>query len=163
MKPVHPGRLLRREMQARKLSANALALALRVSSGRITDILNEKRGVSPETAMRLARYFGNSPRFWLNLQTTYELEVAEAELGERIAAEVAPAAARHRLEPAGARKPPHPVGPSPSARTGVPLDALSPTTFSRKEEGSSLPPQQPGRPCGERDRHALRAGCSPTR
>jgi addiction module HigA family antidote len=93
MKSVHPGRLLRREMQARNLSANALALALRVNSGRITDILNGKRGVSPETAMRLARYFGNSPRFWLNLQTTYELEVAEAELGERIAAEVAPAIA----------------------------------------------------------------------
>jgi addiction module HigA family antidote len=91
MKPVYPGRLLRREMQARRLSANALALALRVSSGRITDILNGKRGVSPETAVRLARYFGNSARFWLNLQTTYELEVAEAELGERIAAEVAPA------------------------------------------------------------------------
>jgi antitoxin HigA-1 len=93
MRPVHPGRLLRREMQARDLSANALALALRVSSGRITDILNGKRGMSPETAMRLARYFGNSARFWLNLQTTYELEVAEAELGERIAAEVAPARA----------------------------------------------------------------------
>jgi antitoxin HigA-1 len=104
MKPVHPGRLLRREMQARSLSANALALALRVSSGRITDILNGKRGVSPETAMRLARYFGNSPRFWLNLQTTYELEVAEAELGERIAAEVAPAAAWQRLRTL-ARKP----------------------------------------------------------
>jgi addiction module HigA family antidote len=80
-------------MQARDLSANALALALRVSSGRITDILNGKRGMSPETGMRLARYFGNSARFWLNLQTTYELEVAEAELGERIAAEVAPARA----------------------------------------------------------------------
>ncbi|HEY5207719.1 MAG TPA: HigA family addiction module antitoxin [Roseiarcus sp.] len=93
MKPVHPGRLLRREIHARDLSANALALALRVSSGRITDILNGKRGVSPETAMRLARYFGNSPLFWLNLQTTYELEVAEAEFGERIAAEVAPAIA----------------------------------------------------------------------
>jgi len=93
MKPVHPGRLLRREMQARKLSANALALALRVSSGRITDILNGKLGVSPETAMRFARYFGNSPRFWLNLQTTYELEIAEAELGDRIAAEVTPAVA----------------------------------------------------------------------
>ncbi len=93
MRPVHPGRLLRREMQARDLSANALALALRVSSGRITDILNGKRGMSPETAMRLARYFGNSARFWLNLQTTYELEVAEAELGEQIAAEVAPARA----------------------------------------------------------------------
>jgi len=93
MRPVHPGRLLRREMQARDLSASALALALRVSSGRITDILNGKRCMSPETAMRLARYFGNSARFWLNLQTTYELEVAEAELGERIAAEVAPARA----------------------------------------------------------------------
>ena len=52
MKPVHPGRLLRRELQARDLSANALALALRVSSGRIAGILNGKRGVSPETAMR---------------------------------------------------------------------------------------------------------------
>jgi addiction module HigA family antidote len=91
MKPVHPGRLLRREMQARELSVNALAL--RVSSGRITDILNGKRGVSPETAMRLARYFGNSARFWLNLQTTYELAVSEAALGERIAAQVAPAIA----------------------------------------------------------------------
>jgi addiction module HigA family antidote len=93
MKAVHPGRLLRREIQARKLSANALALALRVSSGRITDIMNGKRGVSPETAMRLGRYFGNSPRFWLNLQITYELGVAEAELGKRIAAEVTPAIA----------------------------------------------------------------------
>ena len=73
MKAVHSGRLLRREMQPRTLSANALALALRVSSGRVTDVLNEKRGVSLETAMRLGRYFGNSARFWLNLQTTYEL------------------------------------------------------------------------------------------
>jgi addiction module HigA family antidote len=78
-------------MAARNLSANALALALRTPSGRITDILNGKRGVSPETAMRLGRYFGNSPRFWFNLQTSYELATAEAELGERIAAEVTPA------------------------------------------------------------------------
>lgn len=63
MKAVHSGRLLRREMQARTLSANALALALRVSSGRVTDVLNEKRGVPLETAMRLGRYFGNSARF----------------------------------------------------------------------------------------------------
>ena len=93
MRPVHPGRVLRRELETRKLSANALAIALRTPSGRITDILNGKLGVSPETAMRLARYFGASARFWLNLQTAYELAVAEAELGERIAAEVAPAAA----------------------------------------------------------------------
>jgi antitoxin HigA-1 len=92
MKAVHSDRLLRRK-KARKLSANALALALRVSSGRVTDVLNEKRGVSLETAMRLGRYFGNNARFWLNLQTIYELQIAEAELGERIAAEVAPAIA----------------------------------------------------------------------
>jgi antitoxin HigA-1 len=91
MRPMHPGRVLRRELETRKLSANALAIALRTPSGRITDILNGKRGVSPEIAMRLARYFGNSARLWLNLQTAYELGVAEAELGERIAAEVAPA------------------------------------------------------------------------
>ena len=92
MRPVHPGRILRREIEARRLSASALAIALRTPSGRVTDILNGKRGVSSETAMRLGRYFGNSPRFWLNLQTTYELAVAEAEMGERIAAEVTPAA-----------------------------------------------------------------------
>ena len=91
MRPVHPGRILKREVEARSLSANALAIALRTPSGRITDILNGKRGVSPETAMRLARYFGNSARFWLNLQTDYELAVAEGELGERIASEVTPA------------------------------------------------------------------------
>jgi antitoxin HigA-1 len=90
---VHPGRVLRREMAARGLSANALALALRTPSGRITDILNGKRGISPETAMRLGRYFGNTARFWLNLQTSYELAVAERDLGERISAEVSPAAA----------------------------------------------------------------------
>jgi addiction module HigA family antidote len=91
MTPVHPGRILKRELEARSLSANALAIALRTPSGRVTDILNGKRGVSPETAMRLARYFGNSARFWLNLQTAYELAIAEAELGERIASEVTPA------------------------------------------------------------------------
>ena len=79
MRPVHPGRILKREIEARRLSANALAIALRTPSGRVTDILNGKRGVSPETAMRLARYFGNNPRFWLNLQTAYELAVAEAD------------------------------------------------------------------------------------
>ncbi len=92
MRPVHPGRILRREIEARRLSANALAIALRTPSGRVTDILNGRRGLSPETAMRLARYFGNSARFWLSLQTAYELAVAEAKLGERIAAEVTPAA-----------------------------------------------------------------------
>jgi antitoxin HigA-1 len=93
MIPVHPGRVLKRELTARELSANRLALSLRLPSGRITEILNGKRGISPETALRLARYFGNSPRFWLNLQSNYELAVAEREIGERITAEVDPAAA----------------------------------------------------------------------
>ena len=88
MKPIHPGRILKREITARKLSANKLALALRVPSGRITQILNEKRGVSGETALRLSRYFGNSAQFWMNLQTRYELAVAERKIGSKINAEV---------------------------------------------------------------------------
>ena len=92
MMAVHPGRILKRELVARDLSANRLALALRLPSGRITDILNGKRGISPETALRLARFFGNSPRFWMNLQTSYELAVAEREIGQRVAEEVLPAA-----------------------------------------------------------------------
>jgi antitoxin HigA-1 len=93
MMPVHPGRILKRELVARDLSANRLALSLRLPSGRITDILNGKRGISPETALRLARYFGNSARFWLNLQTAYELAMAENAIGERVLAEVQPNAA----------------------------------------------------------------------
>jgi len=89
---VHPGRILKRELEARGLSANKLALALRVPSGRITSILNGKRAISPETALRLAQYFGNSAQFWMNLQSRYDLAVAERELGERIEAEVESAA-----------------------------------------------------------------------
>ena len=92
MIPVHPGRLLKRELVARELSANRLALALRLPSGRITDILNGKRSISADTALRLGRYFGNSPQFWANLQTAYDLAIAEREHGKRIAAEVQPAA-----------------------------------------------------------------------
>ncbi len=88
---VHPGRILKNELEARSLSANKFALALRLPSGRITDILNGKRGISPETALRLARYFGNSAEFWLDLQTAYELAIAQREMGSRIAAEVTPA------------------------------------------------------------------------
>ncbi len=88
MKPIHPGRVLKREMTARGLSANKLALALHVPSGRITQILNCKRGISAETALRLCRYFGNSSRFWMNLQTRYELALAEQTVGKRIENEV---------------------------------------------------------------------------
>lgn len=92
MIPVHPGRVLRRELAARALSANRLALALRLPSGRITDILNGKRAISADTALRLGRYFGNSPQFWANLQTAYDLAVAQREHGKKIEAEVQPAA-----------------------------------------------------------------------
>ena len=93
MLAVHPGRILKRELAAREMSANKLALALRVPSGRITLILNGRRAVTPETVLRLACYFDNSAEFWLNLQMRYDLAVAEQELGERIKAEVAGTAA----------------------------------------------------------------------
>ena len=96
MKLIHPGRILKREMKARALSANKLALALRVPSGRITQILNGKRGISAETALRLARYFGNSAQFWVNLQSRYELAVVEQNIGQKIIAEVKhPGASEH--------------------------------------------------------------------
>ena len=88
MVPVHPGRVLKRELRARRLSANKLALALHVPSGRVTSIINGKRAITPETALRLGRYFGNSAQFWMNLQIRYDLMVTEREVGERITAEV---------------------------------------------------------------------------
>ncbi len=92
MKPIHPGRILKREMAVRSLSANRLALELRVPSGRITQILNGKRGISAETALRLARYFGNSAQFWVNLQSRYDLALVEQNIGAKIFAEVKQAA-----------------------------------------------------------------------
>lgn len=92
MNPIHPGRILKRELEARELSANQLALALRVPSGRISEIINEKRGISAETALRLSQFFGNSAQFWMNLQTKYDLAVVEKEKGTRIKAEVIQAA-----------------------------------------------------------------------
>lgn len=92
MNPVHPGRILKRELNERNISANQLALALRVPSGRISQILNEKRGISAETALRLSQYFGNSAQFWMNLQTRYDLAMIENEKGDRIKEEVVHAA-----------------------------------------------------------------------
>ncbi len=89
MIPVHPGTILGRELAARELSANRLALALHVPSGRITSILSGKRGITAERALRLARYFGNSPEFWLNLQVRCELAVAQQTVGARVKEEVA--------------------------------------------------------------------------
>ena len=90
---AHPGRLLRRELRARRLSANRLAIELGVPSGRITDILNERRSISADTALRLGRYFGNAAQFWLDLQSQYEIAVAQREHGDEIARRVRPATA----------------------------------------------------------------------
>jgi antitoxin HigA-1 len=94
MPPIaHPGRLLRRELAARGLSANRLALDLGVPSGRITDILNGRRSITADTAIRLGRYFGNRAQFWLDLQSQHDIAVVEGERGEEIARRVRAAGA----------------------------------------------------------------------
>ena len=90
MRPVHPGEILREELDTLGMSANALAKALGVPVNRITMILNGQRGVSADTALRLARYFGTTPQLWLNLQKTWELRRAEVETGRQIAEHVTP-------------------------------------------------------------------------
>ncbi|MFZ2852725.1 MAG: HigA family addiction module antitoxin [Rhodocyclaceae bacterium] len=92
MRPIHPGEILREEfLLPLKLSGHALALALRVPAPRINDIVREKRGISADTALRLARYFGTSAEFWLGLQVDFDLRAAEIADGERIVREVMPA------------------------------------------------------------------------
>jgi len=94
MRPVHPGEVIREDfMVPLGLSANALAKALNVPAPRINDIVRGRRGVSADTAMRLARYFGGDARSWLNLQAAYDLRVAEIASGKRITREISPAAA----------------------------------------------------------------------
>jgi antitoxin HigA-1 len=89
--PIHPGEILRIEfMEPLKLSMNRLALDLRVPVTRIAEIAHQRRGITPDTALRLARYFQTSARFWLNLQSAYDLEVAEDELLRNIEREVQP-------------------------------------------------------------------------
>jgi antitoxin HigA-1 len=92
MTPVsHPGRLLKRELTARKLSANRLSLDIGVPSGRVTDILNGRRSITADTAVRLGRYFSNSAQFWLGLQSQYDIALVEREKGGEIAKRVRPA------------------------------------------------------------------------
>jgi addiction module HigA family antidote len=88
---VHPGRLLKREMAARKLSANRLSLDIGVPSGRITDVLNARRAITADTAVRLGLYFGNSAQFWLDLQSQYDIGLVEREKGAELARRVRPA------------------------------------------------------------------------
>lgn len=88
---LHPGRLLKRELDVRSISANRLALDLGVPSGRITDILHARRSISADTAVRLGRYFGNGAQFWLDLQGQYDIAIVERDRGEEIARRVRPA------------------------------------------------------------------------
>ena len=89
MRPVHPGEVLREDfLIPLKMSANALATALKVPAPRINDIVRERRGVSADTALRLARYFGGDAQSWLNLQAAFDLRVAEIAAGKKIAREV---------------------------------------------------------------------------
>lgn len=89
MRPIHPGEILREEfLVPLGMSAHALALELRVPAPRINDIVRERRAITPDTALRLARYFGTTPQFWMNLQISYDLKFAEKKNGLKIATEV---------------------------------------------------------------------------
>ena len=90
MRSVHPGEVLADELKDLTVSANSLARALDVPTNRITSILNKQRGVTADTALRLSRYFGTTPHFWLNLQKTYELRTAEITSGRHIMERVQP-------------------------------------------------------------------------
>jgi len=93
LNPVHPGEILGEEfLKPLHLSMNKLALDLRVPVTRIADIANERRGITADTALRLARYFQNAPAFWMNLQTRYDLAVAEEEIAAKVARDVQPLA-----------------------------------------------------------------------
>ena len=94
MCPIHPGEILREEyLEPLGMSVNALSKALHVPATRMNEIARENRGITADTAMRLARYFGTSERFWLNLQTEYELRQAQISKAEQVAREVEPYAA----------------------------------------------------------------------
>jgi antitoxin HigA-1 len=94
LQPVHPGEILQKEfLEPMGISQNKLAIALHVPARRINEIVLGKRSVTADTALRLARYFGMSPQFWLGLQMDYELDVTEDAVEERIEKEIQPMSA----------------------------------------------------------------------
>ena len=94
MRPIHPGEVLREEfLEPLELSPHALSVALRVPAPRINDLARERRSVTPDTALRLARYFKTTPQFWMNLQASYDLKIALRDSKGRIEKEVLPYAA----------------------------------------------------------------------
>ena len=93
MRPIHPGEILREDyLKPLDMSAHALSKALHVPPARINDIVLERRGISPDTALRLARYFGGDAQSWLNLQQAYDLKIAEKEVLPKIVKEIQPCA-----------------------------------------------------------------------
>lgn len=94
MRPVHPGEVLREDyLKPLDMSANALAKALKVPASRVNDIVLERRGVTVDSAMRLVRYFGGDVQTWMNLQTAYDIKVAQKTLAKRVEKEIMPMAA----------------------------------------------------------------------
>jgi addiction module HigA family antidote len=93
LKPVHPGALLAEDLQERGISINRLARDTRMSLSRTSELVNGKRAITAETALRLARYFGTSPQYWMNLQSRYDLEAAQDLWADRIQSEIQPLAA----------------------------------------------------------------------
>ncbi|MES2264338.1 MAG: HigA family addiction module antitoxin [Pseudomonadota bacterium] len=91
MRPIHPGEILREDfLMPLNMSANALAIALHVPATRISEILHQRRSITPDTALRLSRYFGGDAQSWLNLQQAYDLKIAEQQLMPKIAREIQP-------------------------------------------------------------------------
>jgi len=88
--PIHPGQILKEDLGDAGVSMNRLARDIRVPMNRVSEIVNGKRAITADTALRLARYFGTSAQYWLNLQSAYELQLAARESGERIQSEVLP-------------------------------------------------------------------------
>ena len=91
MPPIHPGETLREDfLQPLGLTANRLAIELRVPVTRVNDIVRGKRAITADTALRLARYFGTTPQFWMNLQANYDLDLAQDARGSEIADRISP-------------------------------------------------------------------------
>ena len=94
MRAIHPGEILREEfLEPLELTAHALSVALRVPAPRINDLARERSSVTPDTALRLARYFKTTPQFWMNMQASYDLKIALRDSKGRIEKEVLPHAA----------------------------------------------------------------------
>lgn len=91
MRPIHPGEILREDYLAPlNMSVNALSTMLHVPATRMNEIVRERRGITPDTALRLAAFFGGDPTSWLNLQQAYDLKITEAKVAKLIAKEIRP-------------------------------------------------------------------------